>query len=138
MPKITYNRGTDLPIIDATVLYWPLHGVPHPSGTVPQMAVRALIDTGASHVVVKPHIVTALGLPYACDVDNTVVGGTVHKVPAYAGEVIMGTPALGCAVPDMLMLSQSLGAEYDIIIGWGALSRCDWTFDRSGTFTQSW
>lgn len=138
MPSITYHRGSGLPIIDVTVRYWPLHGVPHPSGTVPEQRLRALVDTGATHVYLQPSIVAALDLPFACDVDSTVVGGTIHKVPAYAGELLIGTPALGYTFPDLLVISQALRGDYDMLIGWGGLDQCDWTFDRSGTFTQSW
>jgi predicted aspartyl protease len=136
MADLNYHRGNGLPIVDVTVRYHALNGVPHPSGRIPQTVVRALIDTGATNIVLQPHIVHQLGLPFAANIDNTVVGGAIHQVPGHAADLIFGT-TLTNTVTGVLVLSQALSG-YDMIVGWDALRFTDWTFNRNGTFSQSW
>lgn len=136
MPTLNYHRAHGLPIIDVTVRYHALNGLPHPSGAVPETKVRALIDTGATHVVLQPHIVAALGLPFACNINNTVVGGATHLVPGHAADLVFGTnPTF--TVTDVLILSQAVSG-FDILIGWDAMRFTDWAFSRDGSFRQSW
>lgn len=125
-----------MPIIEVLVRYHALHGVPHPSGVAPQRRVRALVDTGATHVVLQPHIVSALALPFAAQMNNTVVGGGVHSVPAYAADIVFGSGPT-YAVTDLLTLAQSL-TGFDMVIGWDALRFTDWVFHRDGRFEQHW
>lgn len=136
MPTLPYHRASGLPIIDVTIRYHALRGTPHYSGAVPEAKVRALVDTGATHVVLQPHIVDTLGLPFACDINNTVVGGATHLVPAFAGDVVFGSGPT-YTVTDVLILSQAVSG-YDMIIGWDVLRFTDWSFSRDGSFSQSW
>lgn len=136
MPTLVYNRAGGVPIIDVTVRYHALNGVPHPSGTVPVKTLRALVDTGASHAVLQPEIVRELGLPFLRDMKNTVTGGKTHKVRGHVADVIFGNIDR-FTVTDLLVLSQRL-VGYDMILGWDAIRFTDWSFDRDGTFRQSW
>ncbi|WP_420236044.1 retroviral-like aspartic protease family protein [Sulfitobacter faviae] len=136
MPTLYYTRTNRLPIIDVTVRYHPLNGVAHSSGEIPEARVRALIDTGATHVVLQPKIVRALDLPFAANIDNTVVGGAVHNVPCHAGDVIFGDDPT-YTVTDVLILSQAVSG-YEMIIGWDVLRFTKWSFEPTESFSQSW
>lgn len=137
MTTLFYQRFDRLPIIEVTIRYHALNGVAHPSGEKPEVRVSALIDTGATNVVLQPSIVQALGLPFAANVGNTVVGGEVHNVPAHAGDVIFGNHPTTYTVADVLILSQVVSG-YDMLIGWDVLRFMDWSFNRDGSFCQSW
>lgn len=116
--------------------YHPLKGAAHPSGACPEKRVLALIDTGATHVVLKPNIVASLELPFAANMNNTVVGGGRHLVPSYAADIIFGTTT-SFTVTDVLVLSQDLHG-FDMLIGWDVLRFTDWQFNRDGSFSQTW
>lgn len=136
MPTLNFDRNGALPIIDVTVRYHPLKGLAHPSGTVPRITARALIDTGATHVVMQPPLVATLGLPFAANMDNTVVGGVTHTVPGHAADLVFGSgPSF--TVTDVLIISQPLQG-YDLLVGWDALRFMDWSFKRDGSFSLSW
>lgn len=136
MPTLQYHRTGGLPIVDAVIRYHPLNGKSHPSGKVPEVRVRALIDTGATHVVVQPHLIAQLSLPFASMVNNTVVGGTTHSVPGHAADIVFGSlPSF--TVTDVLVLGQNLSG-FDMLIGWDALRFTDWQFLQNGQFSQSW
>lgn len=136
MPTLNYSRAGRLPIIDAVVQYSDFGGVPHPSGTKPNMRVRALIDTGATHVVLSPHIISALGLNFHAHFTNTVVGGT-SSTPAHTCELYFGTAPNGFLVTDIAAIVGTL-TNFDIIVGWDAMCFFDWTFHKNGDFSQSW
>ena len=136
MPTVNYYRGDGLPIVDVTIRYHALRGIAHASGAKPEKKVRALIDTGATHVVLQPHIVAELGLAFAANIHNTVVGGTTHLVPGHAADLIFGTNPT-YTVTGLLTLSQAVSG-YDMLIGWDAMRFTDWIFNRDGTFSQSW
>lgn len=95
-----------------------------------------MIDTGATHVVLQPEIVQALDLPFAANINNTVVGSAVHNVPGHAGDVVFGDHPT-YTVTDVIILSQALSG-YDMLIGWDVLRFTDWSFQRDESFSQSW
>ena len=131
------NRGAGCPIIDAQIRYHALNGVTHPSGSIPFMRIKALVDTGATNVVTTPAIVKALGLPFAAKIDHTVVGG-FSTVDASACDLVIGeNSAVGFTVTDCLVLEATL-TGYDAIIGWDALRFVTLAFAKNGDFTISW
>lgn len=138
MPTHTYNRGSGLPIIDLTLRYHALNGTPHPSGSPTNVLVKGLIDTGATHVSANPHVLAPMGLIYCGDFNSSTVGNPNAVVPAYAVDIIFGSPSLNFTVTDVAVLAQALPAGYDILVGWDALRFLDWRFDRNGNFHLDW
>lgn len=137
MPTLSYNRGAGLPIIDLTLRYHALNGVQHPSGSPTSVQVKALIDTGASHVYANPHILSPLGLVQCGDFNSSTVGNPNATVPAFAADIIFGINPTH-TVTDVAVLAQKLPAGYDLLVGWDVLRFFDWRFGKTGDFHQSW
>lgn len=138
MPTLSYRHGLSLPIIDVTLQFDPHGGAVHPSGAATSATVKALIDTGATHVVANPHVLAPLGFVPCGSFNQSTVGGATRVVAAYAGQIVFGGPSLSHTVTGLAILADSLPAGYDVLIGWDAMQFLDWRFDRSGDFHISW
>jgi hypothetical protein len=134
------NRNNGLPIVECFIAQD--SSVWNASVPPPRLKIRALIDTGASHVLATPRVIQSLGLPYIADFNNSVVGATVVN-RSYRGEVIFsGTPAapggpLESNVTGLAILESQLSG-YDAIIGWDVLQFYRFSFEKSGAFTLTY
>lgn len=134
--KLIGQHGQSLPIVQCSLTHdaarWKGIGIP------PKLNLRALVDTGATHLVTTPQVITALALPFICDMDNAVVGG-VTTCRAYACQVtLFGTDTttggpMESHTTDALILGQALSG-YDVILGWDVLRFYDLDFRRDGSF----
>ena len=133
---ITLFRGLDLPIIDCRIAF-PLSvasPVAHPA-----IDVRALVDTGASHCVITPHVLSQIPLPFLREMDNTVVGGAVLKMPAHLCDVTFVGKQY--ADPNIEFTLNVRGATvlvdnlvgWDMLLGWDVLASVDMSFNRDST-----
>lgn len=138
MPTLSYSRKDGLPIIDVTLQFDPLNGAVHPSGAPTRAAVKALVDTGATHVMATPQVLGPLGFVPCGSFNNSAVGSVPKIVPAYAGQIVFGGPSLNFTVTGLAILSETLPSGYDVLIGWDAMRFLDWKFDRDGDFHISW
>ena len=135
---ILHHRNGALPIIDCEVKFPASRG-----GVVgtPALSVKALVDTGATHVVINPQLAHILALPRDGDIDHTVVGHTPKSVPAHLCDVTLhGTrflhphSAFAYTIPDRRIVTDTLSG-FDMILGWDVISLLDLTFARNGTLT---
>ncbi|KWV92443.1 aspartyl protease family protein [Erythrobacter sp. AP23] len=136
---IGHTLGGELPIIDCD-LSLPIGQWSGP-GDPPLAPVHALIDTGATNVVVNSGFVAQLGLPAVGTIQHTVVGGAQMACQTHASVVVFrGTRAMLPAAPytysvtDVLAIDETL-VDYDVIIGWDVLRFVDLNFRRDGSIS---
>ena len=134
---ISHFRGGNLPLIECHILF-PASGTA-PSAAPPLLAT-ALVDTGASHTVIAPHLLAALALPKQGDISHTVVGGTSRNCLTYVCDLqLKGLRSLPPHIDyvwtlnDLIVICDNLVGS-DLILGWNALTFLDLHFGRDGAF----
>lgn len=138
MPSIFGHRNGGLPILTVSIRYHALNGLAHSSGGSPTVVGQALVDTGATNVVVTPALIEPLELRFAANIVHTTVGGPDRVVSGYACDILFGSPPEATfTVTDVLAVTDQL-TGFDLIIGWDVLRFFDLDFDRSEGFSLSW
>jgi len=135
---ISGNRAGSRPIVDCVIsccaTSWTGGGNP------PEKQCKALIDTGATHTVIAPHIAAVLNLPLIGTISHTTVGSnTPRQCPQHACDVKFSDTANGgiCRTSDVWAIVDQISG-YDVILGWDILRFYQLSFDRSGSFCLSW
>ena len=131
-------RVGGLPYIDCQVGY--PSGAAWPQSAQAPIAARALIDTGATNVVIGPALLARMILPATAPMDHVVVGGGSRQCQTVACEIIIaGRKAADLAQPftytvkDVRALNDHVHGA-DLILGWDVLRFFDLTFSRDDTF----
>ncbi len=139
MPGIILGyRGSNRPIVKCQISVDA--SFPQDATGTPVITVNALIDTGATHVVVTPRLIKFLALMQTGTTNNTVVGGLTKVCPTYTGSIILtGNQYLDPSRPFALTIHGAtiIGDELegcDAILGWDVLSGVDMAFSRDRTF----
>lgn len=136
---ISHVRGTGVPIIDLHIAF-PKNQWTDPGDPL-SIPVKALVDTGATHVVINPPIVQQLCLPHVGTIDQTVVGGTVLVSRTYRCDVVFhGLRAMSPHIPYVYTVHDALALDtplvgYDVIIGWDVMAGIDLTFRRDNSLS---
>ncbi|MFC6197812.1 retropepsin-like aspartic protease [Ponticaulis profundi] len=131
--QYTENR----PHVLADLEYYPLDRPVSP-GAEPSRTVRALVDTGATHIVARPSLISSLNLQFATNISHAGVGSERRDIPAYAGSVRLTDEAgLSHRVYDLLILAEEL-ESHDMIIGMWFLKFFTCTFFPDKRFSISW
>lgn len=111
------------------------------SGLHPEIACKALVDTGATDVVIQPRHVAALGLEESgARVRNHVVGGS-RELRTYTVHLMLEGRMLAdrdspfwWTCTNARAMETTLGPDYDILIGMNCLRGLDMRFNPAGWF----
>lgn len=107
------------------------------------VAIRGLLDTGASNTAVDPSVLTALGItPTGTALVNTPTTGTAPQtVNQYDIGIVIpapsGTPLFSQTLP--VISSELLAVQgFHALIGRDILSQCVFVYNGSGFFTLAY
>lgn len=113
--------------------------------TVPApIAIRGLLDTGASNTAIDPSVLTALGLTPTgtARVNTPTTGAAPQTVEEYDIGIVIPGPAGGAPLFHQTLpvfAAELLNAQgFHALIGRDILSQCVFVFNGSGFFTLAY
>ncbi len=106
--------------------------------SIQRVTTKALIDTGATHVVMHPDLIARLGLTFSKRFTQRVVGGHVSDIDAFGCDITM-TKQDGsrCTICDVAAIAD-IPPDCDILLGWDFLYAFDLQFLAGGGFALDW
>ena len=130
------KRGGGAPVVEVTVGFDRARWTENPSD-IRRERVRAIIDTGATHVVMHPELIARLGLAFSKNYIHRTTGGRTVDTPGFGCDITIDRDIGPCTVEEIIAVSDTT-LDCEVLLGWDFLRFFDLHFLSRGQFMMVW